>query len=120
MTGNITIDDLCNVCEEFNLEYYALGEDLVMRPKNIGFGELFGSMAIYNTQLKSITVSHGIRVIKIQNNRTHEKIFSHLEYQGHIKYSNVNDAKKQIQKVIKNYKDIKIKLKMEAIDKDFK
>lgn len=120
MTGNITIDDFCGVCEEFNLEFNALGEDLILRPKNIGFGELFGSLAIYNSQFKTMTVSHGIRVIMIQNNRTHEKIFSHLEYQGHIKYSNVNDAKKQIQKVIKNYKDIKIKLKMEDIDKDFK
>lgn len=120
MTGNITIDDLCNVCEEFNLEYYALGEDLVMRPKNIGFGELFGSMATYNTQFKAMTVSNGIVVIKIQNNRTHKKMFSHLEYQGHNKYVNVNDAKKQIQKVLKNYKDIKIKLKKEEIDEDFK
>lgn len=120
MTGNITIDDLCNVCEEFNLEYYALGEDLVMQPKNIGFGVLFGSMATYNTQFKAMTVSNDIVVIKIQNNRTHEKIFSHLEYQGHNKYLSVNDAKKQIQKVLKNYKDIKIKLKKEEIDEDFK
>lgn len=120
MTGNITIDDFCGVCEEFNLEFNTLGDDYIMRQKNLGFGELFGSIATYNTQFKAMTVSNGIRVINIQNNRTHEKIFSHLEYQGHIKYSNVNDAKKQIQKVLKNYKDIKIKLKMEEIDKDFK
>lgn len=120
MTGNVTIDDFCGVCEEFNLEYYALGEDLVMRQKNIGIGELFGSLATYNTQFQAMTVSKGIRVINIQNNRTHEKIFSHLEFQGHIKYSNVDDAKNQIQNVLKNYKDIKIKLKMEEIDKDFK
>lgn len=120
MTGNITIDDFCDVCEEFNLVFNSLGEDLIMRPRNIGFGELFGSMAIYNSQFKTMTVSHGISVMWIQNNRTHEKIFSHLEYQGHIKYSNVNDAKNQIQKVLKNYKDIKIRLKKEEIDKDFK
>lgn len=46
-------------------------------------------------------------------------MFSHLEYQGQNKYVNVDDAKKQIQKVLKNYKDIKIKMKMEEIDKDF-
>ena len=120
MTGNITLDDFCGVCEEFNLEFYALGEDYILRPKNIGFGELFGSMAIYNSQFNTMTVSNGIVVIKIQNNRTHEKIFSHLEYQGHNKYLSVNDAKKQIQKVLKNYKDIKIKLKKEEIDEDFK
>lgn len=120
MTGNVSIDDFCKFCDELNLEYYALGEDLVVRPKNIGIGELFGSIATYNSQFQAITVSKGIRVISIQNNITHEKIFSHLEYQGHIKYSNVNDAKKQLQNVLKNYKDIKIKLKIEEIDKDFK
>lgn len=120
MTGNITIDDFCGVCEEFNLEFNAIGEDFIMRQKNIGFGELFGSIATYNTQFKAMTVSNGIVVAKIQNNRTPEKIFSHLEYQGHNMYFSVNDAKKQIQKVLKNYKDIKIRLKMEEIDKDFK
>ena len=119
MTGNVTTDDFCVVCDEFNLEYYAFGEDLVMRPKNIGFGELFGNLACYNSQTQTMSVSNGISVFKIQNNITHEKMFSHLEYQGHNKYVNVDDAKKQIQKVLKNYKDIKIKLKKEEIDKDF-
>ena len=119
MTGNVTIDDFCAVCDEFNLEYYALADDLVMRPKNIGIGELFGNLACYNSQSKTMRVSNGIVVINIQNNRTHEKMFSHLEYQGQNKYVNVADAKKQIQKVLKNYKDIKIKLKIEEIDKDF-
>ncbi|MBR4315751.1 MAG: hypothetical protein IKP65_02090 [Alphaproteobacteria bacterium] len=120
MTGNVTIDDFCGVCDEFNLEYYALDDDWVMRPKNLGFGELYGNLACYNSQTKTMRVSNGIVVINIQNNRTHEKMFSHLEYQGHNKYVNVDDAKKQIQKVLKNYKDIKIKLKKEEIDKDFK
>lgn len=120
MTGNVTIDDFCEVCDEFNLEFYALGEDFVLRPKNLGFGELYGSLACYNSQSKTMCVSNGIVVIKIKNTVTQEKMFSHLEYQGHNKYVNVDDAKKQIQNVLKNYKDIKIKLKKEEIDKDFK
>ena len=120
MTGNVTLDEFNEVCDEFDLEFYALGEDFILRPKNIGFGELFGSMAAYNSQFKTMTVSNGIVVIKIKNNRTNEKMFSHLEYQGHNKYLNVNDAKKQIQKVLRNYKEIKVKLKKEEIDKDFK
>ena len=120
MTGNVTLEDFCNVCEEFNLVFYTLGEDFIMNPKNMGFGKLYGALACYNSQSQTMCVSNGIVVIKIQNNRTHEKMLSHFEYQGKNKYVNVDDAKKQIQKVLKNYKDIEIKLKLEEIDKDFK
>ena len=120
MIGNVTTDDFCDVCEEFNLEFNALGEDYIMLPKNIKLGEIFGSIAVYNTQSKTMSVSNGIIVVWTQNIKTLETIFSHFEFQSHIKYSNVNDAKKQIQNVLKNYKDIKVKLKMKEIEKDFK
>lgn len=120
MIGNVTTDDFCDVCEKFNLEFYALDEDYIMLPKNIKLGEIFGSIAAYNIQSKTMCVSKGISVVWMQNRKTLETIFSHFEFQSHIMYSNVNDAKKQIQNVLKNYKDIKVKLKIEEIEKDFK
>lgn len=119
MTGNVTTDDFCDVCEEFNLEFFTIGEDYMMHPKNIKLS-MFGSIAVYNTQTKTMCVSNGIRVIWMQNNKTLETIFSHLEFQSFNTYVNVNEAKKQIQQVLKDYKDIKVKLKMKEIEKDFK
>ena len=91
MTGNVTIDDFCAVCDEFNLEFYALGDDFVLCPKNLGFGTLYGSLACYNSSSKTMCVSNGIVVIKVKNTITKEKMFSHLEYQGHNKYVNVDE-----------------------------
>lgn len=120
MIGNITLDDFCEICDEFNLEFNVLDDYYIMHSKNIKSSEISGCIAVYNKTIKTMSVANGIRVIWKQNNKTHETIFSHLEFQSLYKYVNVNYAKKQIQNVLKNYKDIKVMLKIKEIDKDFK
>lgn len=120
MIGNITLDDFYEICDEFNLEFNALDDYYIMHAKNIKSSEISGCIAVYNKTIKTMSVANGIRVIWKQNNKTHEAIFSHLEFQSLYKYVDVNYAKKQIQNVLKNYKDIKVMLKMKEIEKDFK
>ena len=121
MIGNITLDDFYEICDKFNLEFNVFNEDYyIMNSKNMKSSEISGCIAVYDTQYKTMSVADGIRVFWTQNNKTFETIFSHLEFQNLYKYVDVNYAKKQIQNVLKDYKDIKVKLKMKEIEKDFK